>query len=301
VWTSRPLDAGLRARFGHLTWRATGSVEVSTRSGDTATPDATWSAWSAPVAPGALIASPAGRFVQLRARLRDATATIADPVVAFVTENLRAVVTEVVARERGTRESKDAIPPSGSEPPKHDGAVHVAWKVDNPDNDELRYRVQFRREGQPRWIDAIPRDEVLTKPELDWDTTTLPEGKYRVRVEASDEMANPPSTVTHHALERPPVLVDNTPPVFKSLTLQGRRLRAEVIDGLGPIARIEVAIDGRTEWRPLAPADGIFDTADETVDADIGSLVPAGPGPHIVAVRAFDASGNAVVRDVEAP
>ena len=50
VWTSKALDAGLRARFGHLTWRGTGALEVSTRSGDTQTPDSTWSAWSAPVA-----------------------------------------------------------------------------------------------------------------------------------------------------------------------------------------------------------------------------------------------------------
>jgi hypothetical protein len=301
VWTSKPLDAGLRARFGHLTWRSTGTVEVSTRSGDTPTPDTTWSAWSAPLAPGGAIASPNGRFVQLRARLRDGSATFADPVLPFVTENLRAVVTEVGARERPGREGKDSLPASGGEPARHDGVVHVAWKVDNPDNDELRYRVQFRRDGQARWIDAIPHDEVLTKPELDWDTVALPEGKYRVRVDASDEMANPPADVTHHALESAPLIVDNTPPVFKTLAIQGRRLRAEVVDGLGPIARIEVAIDGRPEWRPVGPVDGILDTADEAIDLDITPLVGPEPGPHIVAVRAFDAAGNAVVREAEAP
>jgi hypothetical protein len=173
--------------------------------------------------------------------------------------------------------------------------------VDNPDSDELRYRVQFRREGQARWIDATRPEDVLTKTELDWDTASLPEGSYRLRVDASDEIANPPDDVTHHALESGPVRVDNTPPVFKTLALSGRRLRAEVVDGIGPIARVEVAIDGRLEWRPVLPVDGIYDTADETVDADISPLIPAGPGPHVVAVRAFDAAGNAVVRDVEAP
>ena len=112
-------------------------------------------------------------------------------------------------------------------------------------------------------------DDVLTKPELEWDTASLPEGNYRLRVDASDEIANPPDDVTHHALESAPVRVDNTPPVFKTIAMNGRRLRAEVVDGIGPIARVEVAIDGRVEWRPLSPADGIFDTADETVDADL--------------------------------
>src|SRR5580704_13662484 len=59
LWTSKPLDAGLRARFGHLTWRGTGSLEVSTRSGDTRIPDTSWSAWQGPVPDGGATPSPA--------------------------------------------------------------------------------------------------------------------------------------------------------------------------------------------------------------------------------------------------
>lgn len=142
---------------------------------------------------------------------------------------------------------------------------------------------------------------MVTKTELDWDTAALAEGKYRLRVDASDEVANPLGDVTHHALESAPVLVDNTPPVFKAIAMQGRRLRAEVADGLGPIVRVEAAIDGRLEWRPLASTDGLFDTADETVDSDIAPLLLVGPGPHVVAVRAYDAAGNSVVHELQAP
>jgi hypothetical protein len=92
-------------------------------------------------------------------------------------------------------------------------------------------------------------------------------------------------------------VVDNTPPVIDKLTIAGRVLRAHVVDGMGPIARVEVAVDGRLEWRPLASAKGIFDSADESVDTDVSSLVP--PGSHIVTVRAFDAAGNSVTREVE--
>jgi hypothetical protein len=211
-------------------------------------------------------------------------------------------VTEVAARVKGALpESKEGIVASGGEPAKHDSVVHVTWKVDNPDEDELRYRLQFRRELETRWLDVTRPDDVVTKTELDWDTAALAEGKYRLRVDASDEVANPLGDVTHHALESAPVLVDNTPPVFKAIAMQGRRLRAEVTDGLGPIVRVEAAIDGRLEWRPLASADGLFDTADETVDSDIAPLLPAGPGPHIVAVRAYDAAGNFVVHELQAP
>ena len=306
TWTSKALDAGLRARFGHINWNAAGSVEVSTRTGDTQTPDPTWTAWSTPVANGGALSSPAARFVQIRARLRDANAAVSAVTLAFMTENLRAVVTEVAARQKGTREphdtAKDAsVPPSGGEPPKHETIVHVTWKVDNPDADELRYRVQFHREGETRWLDATRPDEVLTKAELDWETATLPEGRYRVRVDASDELANPPSDASHFILESSLVLVDNTPPVFKSISMNGHRLRAEVVDGLGPITRIEATSDGRVDWHPLGPVDGILDTADEAVDMDVTPLLPVGPGAHLLAVRAFDAAGNFVVREVAAP
>jgi hypothetical protein len=302
MWTSKALDAGLRARFGHITWRGTGSLEVSTRSGNTQSPDASWSAWSSTVQQGGVASSPAARFVQVRAGLGDANATIADVTLAFVTENLRAVVTEVAAKPKASgTEAKEGIAQSGNAAPKHDSVVHLSWKVDNPDSDELRYRVQFRQEGQQRWVDATRADDVLTKSELDWDTTALPEGKYRVRIDASDEMSNPPDDTQRHTLESPPVLVDNTPPVFKSVAVQGRRLKAQVSDGVGPIVRVEVAMDGRVEWRPVGAADGIFDTADEAVDADLTTLLPVGPGPHLVTVRAYDAAGNSAVREVEAP
>ena len=117
-------------------------------------------------------------------------------------------------------------------------------------------------------------------------------------MEASDEPANPIDQVQKHALESETVLVDNTPPRIDTLTINGRRLRARVIDGTSPIARIEMAVDGRLEWRPLSAADGIYDTADESVDSDVAALV--GPGSHIVVVRAFDVAGNSTTRDVEA-
>ena len=52
----------------------------------------------------------------------------------------------------------------------------------------------------------------------------------------------------------------------------------------------------RRYWHPIAPTDGIFDSADEAFDADVHAIVP--PGSHIVAVRAFDAAGNSVVQDL---
>lgn len=315
VWTSKTLDAGLRAHFGRVVWQGTGTLEVSTRTGATQTPDTTWSPWSTPLrgAPGGggsgAISSPPGRWVQVRARwAADRNATLSDLLLPFVTDNVRPVVTEVTAQQKSAaKDSKEGAAASGGDPPKHDSVVHVTWKVDNPDNDALRYRLAFRREEQgPKalWRDVQRSEEVVTKTEYDWDTQALPEGRYRVRVEASDEVANPPEQVQRHALESAAMLVDNTPPIVTSLTVQGGRLKAKVVDGVGPIARIEVALDGRPEWRPLAPVDGVFDSAEEIVDVDLASLLAAAGASgattsHIVALRAYDSAGNTVVRELE--
>jgi hypothetical protein len=301
IWTSKVLDATLRARFGTLSWQSTGPLELSTRSGNTTGPDATWTAWSTPVTQPGAITSTAGRYVQVRARWsRDPNAVLTEVTIPFVTDNVRPVVTEISAATKAgpTKEPATGVPASGGEVAKHDSVVKVTWKVENPDSDPLRYRVAYKREGQTQWRDALKTDDVQTKTELDWDTAALPEGKYRVRVEASDEPANPPEQVQKHALESEMVLVDNTPPRIDTLEIAGRRLRAHVIDGTSPIARVEMAVDGKLEWRPLGAADGIFDTADERVDSDVSSLVP--PGSHIIVLRAFDVAGNAVTRDVEA-
>lgn len=299
VWTSKVLDCGLRAHFGQLSWHGTGA-ELSTRSGNTASPDVTWSAWSPALPAPGKVTSGAGKYVQIRARLRDANASLSEVVLPFVTDNLRPVMMEVTAQQKGvlSRDSKEALAPSGGELPKHDATVKVSWRVDNPDQDTLRFRLYFKKEGSNVWRDVLRADESVTKNDYEWDTLALPEGKYKVRVEASDELVNPPNETQKHDLTSETFIVDHTPPQIRELSIQGRRLKAHVVDGVSPIARVEISVDGKNEWRPLAPVDGVFDTPDETVDTDVTTVVPQ--GNHLIAVRAYDLAGNQVSRDIDA-
>jgi hypothetical protein len=300
VWTSKVLDAGLRATFGRLSWQSAGSVELSTRSGNTLTPDGTWSAWAAGLMAPGEVKSPPARYVQIRARWsREPAAVLRDVTLAFVTDNARAVVTSIEAAQHNhSRALRTGIVASGGEAPRPSSTIKISWKVDNPDQDELRYRISYRLDSQSTFRDLLKPGERLTRTEYEWDTSALPEGKYRIVIEASDELANPPDRVLRHSLESSAVLVDNTPPVFKALAMNGRRLTGEVVDGLGPIARIEASVAGSDEWRPLFPSDGIFDEAAEPFDANVAALIPK--GSHIVAVRAYDSAGNSVSRDIEA-
>ncbi|MBI2391404.1 MAG: hypothetical protein HYV09_17570 [Deltaproteobacteria bacterium] len=297
TWTSKVLDAGLKARWGKLTWRVANApataIEVQTRAGQTSTPDDSWSAWSPAISAPGKVTSPPGRFVQLRARWKgNAGAVLRGVSLAFVTDNLRAVVTEVNVPTKGALPT--GLPSSGTDVPKKESTIKLTWKVDNPDNDKLAYRLWFRREESTIWRAITKDDEPITATDHTWNTESLAEGWYRVRVEASDEIANPLGQALKHGLDSPAFIVDNTPPVIRKLALANGRMQAEVADGVGPIARLEVQIDGKGPWRAVTSTDGILDDAVETVDAPLGLT-----GSHLVALRAYDAAGNAVTKEIE--
>lgn len=297
VWTSKVLDAGLRAHFGRLDWVAAGTIELSTRTGNTTEPDDTWSPWSAPTAGAAEVKSPAARFLQVRARFnRDPNAVLSSVTIPFVTDNLRAVVTDVDA-EGASSSLSSGVESSGGPPSKKSGTtVSLKWKVENPDKDELRYKLQYRLIGTTTWFDLLDPRETLTKMTYSWETADIPEGRYRVRVTATDELSNPPDRVRRHELESGIILVDNTPPVISDLEVTGKRMRGTAVDGVGPIARIEASVTGSDEWVPFFPKDGVFDQPREAFDADISAVAPNG---HVLlSVRVYDRAGNFVVRHV---
>jgi hypothetical protein len=298
VWTSKVLDAGIRARFGLLSWDASGVLELSTRSGNTKEPDDTWSAWSNPVTTPAQVTSPDGRYLQVRARFaKDPNAVLNQVEVAFLTDNLRAVLTSVEVRGEGGETGEEALKSSGGPVTRRsETTLNLTWKVDNPDKDELRYRLQYRLLGTNDWFDLLRPGEKLTKDTYTWDTADLPEGRYRIRVTASDEISNPPERVTRDARESGVVLVDNTPPTIDALSANGTRIRGIAQDGVGPIARIELSVAGSDEWLPFFPADGIFDEQREELDLDAKNLVKT--LPTLMSVRVYDKANNFVVRSV---
>lgn len=298
VWISKVLDAGHRASFGRVTWEATGNLELSTRSGNTAEPDDTWSDWSAPLTAAGPITSPPGRYLQVRARWnRDQSAELRSLRIPFVTDNLRAVVTEVSATSGAVVKGSSGVAKSGGPiGDKPDSKIKLSWKVQNPDEDELRYRLQYRLLGSQDWFDILDPTVIHTAENYTWDTADLPEGRYRVRVLASDELSNPPDRVKRHQRESQIILVDNTAPTIEQLRVDGRRIRGVALDGVGPIQRIELSLAGSNQWIPFFPADGIFDEQREEFDIDASALTTQGPA--MVTLRVFDSANNSVVRHV---
>lgn len=290
-WTSKVLDAEWTSRFGDLTWRGDGAIQFQTRSGNTERVDASWSEWSQPMTQPGPIRSAAARYLQVRARLPQSNAALLRSVTAYyLPQNQRATVRDVnVARRAPTKRVTDAVPETTADDiPAPSVTARLTWKLDNPDGDRLRFRLQFRNESQDVWRPMHRDTEIISRLEYAWDTSAVPDGFYRVRVNVSDEPSNPSTYVLTSSADSGPILIDNHAPRIEGIAIEAGHLRGRAVDTLGPISRLEYAIDGG-EWRTLFPTDDLLDTASEAFDLVLPELAT---GTHIVAVRATDAGGN---------
>ncbi len=296
VWQSKVLDGRFRSRWGQLTWRAQGQLVLSTRSGNTEEPDETWSEWSTDLARPGPVRSPAARYLQIRATWsQDPTATLRSVTAYFLPQNQRPRLTDVriegpnkAATEALRAERRHQIPDASTQ-------YKLAWTIENPDGDRVRYRIRYREDSQTVWREALRSDHVLTDTHYTWDTNAIPDGLYVVEVRASDELDNPGSLALSDTRQSEPIRIDNHAPRVEQLRFASGRLSGRAVDGLGPIARLEYAVDGG-EWLPFFPQDDLFDSATESFAVDLSAL---DPGNHIVSVRATDASGNAASAEAQ--
>jgi hypothetical protein len=322
---SSVLDAGRIARFGRIRWRGDargGRVELSTRSGNTDTPDTTWSAWEGGHAEddGFRIASVPARYLQWRLILTGGSPRIESVEAAWREQNLPPRVEEVIVAPQGQgfREG-DLLPrsesvtqtlPGGQKveysispstaprvlrdlPMWARGMRTVQWKASDPNGDPLRYRAEARAEGGGPWIE-IGKD--LDATAFSWDTNALRDGRYRLRVTASDEQANPVGEERTAEAQSEPFTVDNSPPVVNELEASGERggirIRGRAEDGTSPLSRLEVSVDD-DDWRTVSPDGGMAD--DRTLS--VHALIPGvKPGEHTISLRAVDLAGNTATR-----
>ncbi|MEO5898084.1 MAG: hypothetical protein ABIS06_20540 [Vicinamibacterales bacterium] len=327
-------DAGTVATWGVIRWRAAlngGQVEVFTRTGNTATPDETWSPWSkAYTAPeGEQIGSPNARYLQWRAVL---SGTPSSPVLTSVTaaylpRNLRPALTSITVHPAGTvfqrpfpsgdpeiagyhdqasdgrqnpggstgsSSSSSSLSSSSSNTPSlgrrlyQKGLQTLVWRADDGNDDRLQYDVAYRREGETAWR-VLQRglwDEIFV-----WDTTSVPDGTYFVKVTASDAPSNSPGTALAGDLESTSFDIDNTPPrveVQPSARAGTRTTIAfNIRDEQSAIQRVEYSLDA-SRWRVVHPKDGIADSRREEFEV----LLDESEAARSVIIRATDAMNN---------
>jgi len=169
------------------------------------------------------------------------------------------------------------------------GARSFQWQAEDRNGDTLEYSIYYRplNEQTFRLLKEKLRDNFYTI-----DGATLADGRYVIKVVASDGPDNPlGQKLTGERLSEP-VDIDNTPPVVKVMdqaqASRDLRMTFSVDDATGKIRKADVSIDGAS-WLPIFPDDGIADSGHEIFTIDVGSL---SAGEHTISLRSFDTSGN---------
>ena len=322
TYTSDVRDAQTIATWGAIRWQAAAPqgtrVEIATRSGNTRTPDETWSDWTNAYSAqeGSPIVSPRARYLQWRAVLtggKGDAPLLTSVTAAYLPRNIRPEVLSITINPPGTVFQRPFptgdpeiagfdgdVPGRVNQPPAsttgpnvgrrayQKGLLTFTWRAQDENRDQLVYDVFYRREGDTAWK---PLKKELSDEIVVWDTSSVPNGRYVLRVVASDTPSNAPATALSGALESTAFDIDNTPPVITltSVNRQGGRMviAFEVRDDNSTVQKAEYSLDG-DRWQTIYPKDGIPDSRVEqfelTLDGDSGA--------HGVIIRAADALNN---------
>jgi hypothetical protein len=292
-YLSDVLDAKAVSKYGKLAWVASGKVKIETRTGNTAKPGVGWSDWQAPQqvsrigggAEGGKIASPSGRYLQFRAALEDDAARVGKVMAYYVPQNQATQVQEVTVE--GSGEKMPTLKDSAAKP--RSPVLKLKWKIENPDSDDTQYLLEARRDGEANWRPISTGKTPLTALTWDWNTETYPDGWYRVRVTATDAVANSPDRALTSTATSTMFAIDNARPAIEALKITYPRAQARASDSLSTIAEMAFSVDDGP-WQLGSTTDGLFDDLGEDLRIDLPANLPR--GTHTLAVRVADAAGN---------
>jgi hypothetical protein len=301
-------------------------LELYVRSGNTEDPGKEWSKWYGPYSTsGAQTEAPPARFAQWKAVIHDGRPGdgIEWVSLAYEPKNVAPVIDGIALQEPGVRAQAQQNLATGAPavavlkyptpqttnagvilnqtqntatkfeaPPQatvQKGYQTVVWTVHDDNEDELRYSVYFRGESEKEWK---PLKDNLEQKFYSFDTTTLPDGAYYLKIVASDAPSNPPDKALKTERESERFEVDNTPPVVGKIESSVAGGKATIsfaaTDAGSNIERAQYSVDGG-EWLLLAPKTGISDGKQESYEFAVNGLKA---GEHTIAVRVYDRFEN---------
>ncbi len=287
TYTSDIIDAGQPARWGKLQADARipdgSAIRFSARSGNVKDPnDPTFSPWSpeTELTAPADLNCPVARYLQYRLVL-DRGTNPAGPILreAAVAHSIPNLPPQVLSVQ--TQPGKDKQKP---------GILQIAARAEDENKDTLVYHFHFRRQGRQNWI-KLETDSA--KPLYEWDTRTVEDGRYEVRITADDKRSNSPQEALTGSRISDPIVIDNTPPTIEEVYLEaaGRTLtvRFRAVDLFSAIGQAQFTIDSSEDWIGLMPEDSVFDTTEEWITLRKTDLEP---GDHVLALAVSDDPGN---------
>ncbi|MCX7973266.1 MAG: WD40 repeat domain-containing protein [Candidatus Aminicenantes bacterium] len=319
------IEAPTVATWGKLEWLAQmppGTALVfQSRSGNSLPPGATWSEWSPPYQKsGETILSPKGKYLQLRVLFRspagNVSPTLQRVTLFFLPANLPPLISRLEILEPNEvflkppeqdeiiwgLESKRKTEKSGPEEGRlttlaarkviRKGYQTFRWEANDDNGDSLIYSIYLRREGEKEWH-LLADDWMETV--LVIETETFPEGRYELKVVASDRPSNPPLMELKTEKISLPFVIDNSAPQIKNVTATEKNnqleLSFEVEDSFSAIKKAEILIRPGL-WQVVFPIDGLCDSPKENFQL---KLILKPGSERLAIIRVEDRAGNRAV------
>ena len=321
---SKVHDAQSLSRWGKLSWEgelAEGTaIAFSTRTGNTKKPDDTWNDWSDELttAEGAQIPNADAQYIQWRAKFTTSdtskTPLLKKVTLASVQMNVEPRFTSITVdngsgsgsgnQQQGRRPSGGSLPPPGSRGGSSGGSGSrddaptkkwkVSWKVEDANADTLEYTLYYKEVAEGNW--RLLKKE-LSKGEYEWDITTVADGRYVLKVVATDKLSNPVGWAKSAEKVSMPLDVDNTQPAVGEIQVTDNgngtyKIACDVTDMGTPIQKAVYKIDSDQNWKAIFPSDGIFDSKNEQLLLETGELPE---GAHAVTIQVTDKAQNMAV------
>jgi hypothetical protein len=327
---SELFDATAFTYWGRLRHEAIlngGAIRLEARSGNLDRARKNWSPWTTVDPKGERIAAPPARFLGWRATLT-AAADGRSPVLnlveaAYQAKNVAPVIerievtppnyrfpspgTSLIAssntlslpafgQTKRTNPAASTSSESGAATLTFEkGSTGARWKASDANGDSLEYKVEIRGSEEREW--KLLKEKVK-EARLSWDGSGLADGRYRLRVTASDDLDNYPGQGLTAQLESDEFIIDNTPPELTGLTarVEGAKivLKFAAEDALTPLQFAEFSINaGR--WIAAQPTTRMTDS--QRHEYSVESDKPIG-NEFTIAVKVADENDNMTVKKV---
>jgi hypothetical protein len=197
-----------------------------------------------------------------------------------------------VILDTASKSLKMDVPPQGFE---DKGYQSVLWSAHDDNDDDLTFSVYYRAEGEQTW--RLLKDK-LAQHFYSWDTTTMPDGAYYLKIVASDLPSNPPSQALSNERTSERFEIQNTPPRIENLRADTAGATAKItFDGVSSglaITRAQYSVDAG-DWLIVFPANGLSDGPKENYQIELPGLAP---GPHAIGVQISDRFDNTTAAQV---
>ena len=335
TFESEPFDARIFSRWGRLRWwgenGAGSGIELYMRAGNTSDPGKNWSPWAGPYGDpkGQEVECPPARFVQWKATLHGGSnpPDLSWVEMAYLPKNVAPQIGSIVMQNPGVRVTgfgQQAGPPQsapvqlripaapgsqggqsqrGSESPRFEPPPQgyaekryqaVLWSAEDANDDELTYSVFYRGENEKDW--KLLKDKLEQKF-YSWDTNSMPDGAYYLKIVGSDDKSNPPTEALKAERVSERFVVDNTPPAITELASEPApgaagdpavTVRFRASDSASSIVRAQYSLDA-SDWTIVPPVGGLSDSPVEQYSVTLRGIAP---GEHTVSVRVYDQFEN---------